>query len=220
MDNFSESELIAVSVLPMITGVISSLGSVTIIFSIFRSTVKLQVPYRRFIFGLSCYDLLVSSVYALSTVPMPKEKSMIPRLSFGNDRICTAQGSLFVIGYLGSIIYSFNLAMYYFCTLRLKMSKKDFKKYEIMFHSFGNFWPLLAVSVMLLDDSINPSWTHCTVAPNPVNCIKNDDIECVSGRNAYLYQWIFIADVQAVAYGGIIVTFISIGKLTLSSILY
>jgi hypothetical protein len=213
MKAFTDQQKLAAIILPMCTGFVSSLASGTIIYSILRSSVKLKVPYRRLIFGLSCFDFIVSVSFALSTLPMPSESGLIPELALGTESTCTAQGFFFIFGFLGSVFYSCSLSIYYFCTLKLNMPFTRFQKNcEVYLHLLSIGWALVACVICLADDSFNATPTHCTVTSFPQECIEDNEIECIKGKRSYIYQWAFVAVPSFAVFLTIVYVMISVGK--------
>ena len=107
MTSLSQPQQLSLIVSPMITGTISIVASVTIVVSIFRSEVKLSTIYRRFIFGMSSFDVIQSFANTLSSLPMPANSAIWG--SVGNDITCGMQGFMTVIGLCGAVLYSLSL---------------------------------------------------------------------------------------------------------------
>ncbi len=87
---FTDAERKALVVAPMITGIVSTIASMTLIITILNSAQKLQVPSRRILFGMCIYDVFYSIACALSTFPVPREVGIWGAL--GNITSCNFQG--------------------------------------------------------------------------------------------------------------------------------
>ena len=62
------------AIVPRISGGISLVSSILIIYVIFKSQAKIStIIYHRILFGMSVADILSSSAIALTTLPMPSE---------------------------------------------------------------------------------------------------------------------------------------------------
>ena len=107
----SQPQRFSLIITPMITGTISTVASATIIVSIFRSQVKLNSIYRRFIFGMSSFDVIQSFSQLLSSLPMPANDTIWG--SVGNDITCEMQGFFIVLGFCGAVLYSLSLVSCY-----------------------------------------------------------------------------------------------------------
>ena len=102
-DNYWPNLLI--SIVPRITGTISSLSSLVIIFLIFRSDTKFSSIYHRIMFGMSISSFIASVALALTSIPMPKHMPLEdelglhwPGLRYGNTATCNIQGFSVMFG--------------------------------------------------------------------------------------------------------------------------
>ena len=135
MNHFSDSQAKALAILPHITGTLSLLGSSSILYDILKDrNVKMKRPYCRIMLELSLFDILASSSYALSTIPMPAGTIYGAR---GTTQTCTAAG-FFIHLSVGSLLFNLMLTIYYTLSGRYKMTDEDFaKKYERYMHATG-----------------------------------------------------------------------------------
>lgn len=213
MDRFSNRQKIALAIMPMPTGLLSALASGSVIYSILRSRVRLKVPYRRLVFGISLFDFLSSISYAMSTIPVPKEKSLVPSLSFGNEVSCSFQAFFFITGYMGGVLFSCSLCLYYYYSIKKQISFRVFaKKIEPYLHGIAIGWAFLISIVCLSDRAFDATPTHCSIASDPPDCIQYDDVECIKGERAYIYQWAFLGVPCWIVFFTIIFIMLSIGK--------
>ena len=218
-------QLIALSVVPTLTGGISALASGTILYSILNSKVKLKVPYRRLVFALSLFDLICSVAYATSSWVLPTATAKIgsdgneitsPQLSFGTQTTCEAQGFFFIFGYSGSILASSALCIYYYCTLKLNISFRTFHiKIEYALHAFCFLWSMSVAGACLATGSINADRGHCTIKSIPDNCLFNEEVECERGEKAMFYQTIVFAIPGSISFIIIVFVMVSIGEFAL-----
>ena len=118
---------------PRITGTVSALSSVLIIYLILRCPTRLSTTYYRIIFGLSIYDVLGSTAIALTTLPMPRDDPVVNSYGFhgtrkGNFHTCGAQAFFYALGTHGTYTYNLVLFVYYFLTIGLLVSKRTMDK--------------------------------------------------------------------------------------------
>jgi hypothetical protein len=90
------------SILPMLTGFLSVLGSGWLIIEIVTTKSKLYTVYNRLLLSLSIIDVFVSIAYMFSTIPSPKFSYEVI-WAFGNIQTCTAQGFFIQLGIIPPI---------------------------------------------------------------------------------------------------------------------
>ena len=135
--SLSKPQLLVVIITPMITGTISTVASATIIVSIFRSEIKFSTIYRRFIFGMSAFDVIRSIFQLLSSLPVPTNSPIWGAV--GNNITCGMQSFMQVIGVCGAVLYSLSLVSCYF-------------QYLCMSSYFASITYSTRVCIILLDD--------------------------------------------------------------------
>ena len=170
------------SVLSAVTGSISAISSLLIIYIILISKKSLKTVYHRIMFVLSFYDFMVSLAIAFSTLPMPKNMiyQQFEGLVLGNQASCTAQGFFFIFGANGTAAYSSALMLYYFASIRLKRSELRIKnRWEPVFHFLSNLYAIYIGVSLLFTEAYNPtpldSW--CTAITLPWWCPRERDEE-------------------------------------------
>lgn len=170
------------SVLPAVTGSISTISSLLIIYIILISKKNLKTVYHRIMFVLSFYDFMTSLAIAFSTLPMPKNMiyQQFEGLVLGNQASCTAQGFFFIFGANGTAAYSSALMLYYFASIRLKRSELRIKKrWEPVLHFLSNLYAIYIGVSLLFTEAYNPtpldSW--CTAMTLPWWCPRERDEE-------------------------------------------
>ena len=95
------------AIVPRLTGTLSAISSLTIIYLIVRSNNRLSTIYHRILFFMSVSDVISSIGMALTTIPMPTEMPQEKELGFywpgnryGNEGTCSAQGfAIMVAGF-------------------------------------------------------------------------------------------------------------------------
>jgi len=170
-----------VQIIQSISGALSVIGSTIIINMILRSKIKLKSTYRRYIFGMSVFDLFSSITQTLSLVPITSIQA------------CNVQALFTHLGFLVTPMYNGSLCIYY--VLTVCFDKKDpwiRKKVEPFCHFISIFWNVGTGIFLWLDKSFNRAGANCWIAPYPRDCILEPDIACERGPTAYKYRWWFI----------------------------
>ena len=110
------------SVLQSCSGTLSFFSSATIIYIILKS--KSNTEYHRIMVFMAFWDMVSSSMFAISTIPMPKDV-IYPYggPSFGNIRTCEAQAFLIWVGIPFTSSTNMLLNIYYLCTVRYKINE-------------------------------------------------------------------------------------------------
>ncbi len=112
-----------------ISSSLSFTSSLLIFIAIFRSQIKLKRIYNRIMLGVSIMDIVSSLAMSFTTLPMPAsyDESMLPGAS-GTIATCNTQGFAMTAGYMGSMLYTTGLSLYYLCRIRFHMSDDVFKE--------------------------------------------------------------------------------------------
>ena len=174
----SKAQQITLAVTPMITGLVSSVASVSIIISILRSDIKLSTSYRRLVFGISVYDLIQSISQSFSSVPMPVGTFW---LASGNDITCSLQGFATFMGVTGTVLYSLSLTFYFMLVIKYDMDDAKIKKYvEPILHAVPNLFSTVVSTYAFATNNYNVDGPYCTINSRPLNCHEDPDIDCIS----------------------------------------
>jgi len=156
------------ALVPRITGSISFVSSVILIFLIYRSHTKLSTIYHRIMFGMSVGDLMSSAAMALTTLPMPRngddeytwdqdQIGWIHQTKLGNEQTCEAQAFFFSSGIQIMFAYNGSLCVYYACAIAFGMHEKDIKKkVEPFLHIVPLAMGLISVIPALVYDLYGP----------------------------------------------------------------
>jgi hypothetical protein len=186
-NDFSPTQQVFMALAPAITGFLSVVGSSLIMLSLLHPRKGLSVK-DRLLFGLSLTDTIFSLIIIPWSLFIPEGMTWGAR---GNDATCTAQGFLIQLGHAPTF-YQAGLAHYYYMTIRYGTSDQEFsKRYERWIHFMSVLWPLGTAVAGLYLDLFNFSHVGCWIAPNPLGCNIDDQVECNSGANAPLYAYLF-----------------------------
>jgi len=133
-------------VIPMCTGILSAISSLTIMTVIYRSQVKFASIYNRIMFGVSFFDFIGSGSIALTLLPLPIDQPYpYPDWARGNTSTCEAQGFMVTLGTAATGIYICGLCTFYACLIIFQMSKKKMRMFvEPCIHISSWLIPLIA----------------------------------------------------------------------------
>ena len=186
--------LIATTVLSMTSGLSSVLASSTIIVMIFKSSKKLNDPYRRLIFGISFFDLIQSLSHALVIFRSNPGGNHLSWFAIGNKTSCHLLGFLYFAGHNGSLFYNVSLNIFYVCLVKYNVRKNVYSsRIEPFLHGLPISWSIISSSILLSTNHLNPSMVNkkCYISPHPSNCLDNPNVECIHGTQAYTYRILF-----------------------------
>lgn len=189
------SQLRAIAIVPMVSGSISFISSIILIYIILRSHLKLSTVYHRITFVLSCCDLFQSISHALSCVPAPKGTPGA-LYALGNQLSCDIQGFFYVFGSLSLMFYFCGLTGYFNLAIKLEISEERIQKYfEPAVHAISLVYALFGAIYVLASDGYYTTGNICWIAPRPFRCEYNEDVDCSSGsaHKFEVMRWIFIA---------------------------
>ena len=187
----------------MVSGSISFIASFTIIVMILMTAAKLETPLRRLIFGLSVSDAIASIAAVFTPFMMPAGPG--GTMASGNQGTCEAVAFFFHFGYTASALYSLSLCMYYLKIIRYNTRDRDFaKKIEPWLHGISIGYPLLRAIVNMAVGNFNSSGVVCWIAPKPIECAFDPDVECIRGARFKLYRLIWYNIPTLVSFVGIV----------------
>ena len=181
---------VALTIAPALTGVLSFCGSLFIIQMIVMGKKWKHVKYR-ILLGVSLSDIVSSLVFVFWSLPIPEGTPGIWG-AIGNKRTCDFQGTMLTLGTLGSY-YNGALCGYYWLTICYQMSEIDIaRRFEKYAHGFSILWPFATAFAALGQDFYGPSALGCWMTPTPLFCNRDDGVDCIRGRYAYLYAWVYV----------------------------
>ena len=210
----SYGQQVTISILPMISGILSMIGSLLIVYMILsdRKEKKLSKVKHRLLLCMSIIDMIPHSIwFVLWSIPIPTSENEIGVVfNYGNRASCTAQGFFIQLG-IAVPCYNASLCIYYYLVVCCKKSNADIATtwyYEPLMHIISIGYPLLTaiVSLFIQGGLYNYDGLGCWIAPYPRECKHNEDIECIRGQNAYAFQWLFAGIEEGSAAFIIIIT--------------
>jgi len=194
-DILNESRVTVVLAFVVSSGIVSVLGSTTIIVVLLRSEKRLKSTYRRVVFGMSCMDILHSLSYVVAGLPAPKDTtSWVSRNTIGNVTTCNIQGLTYYTGLIGSLFYDCMLSIYFVMVIVYSKPEDYIRtRIEPLFHLVSVVIPLGAGIFLVATNHINNGGIFCTIAEYPLDCGNPDTkVECTRGENPVVYITFFV----------------------------
>lgn len=108
-----------------------SQSSMAIIRHICVKTKYRGTTYHQLVLGMSIYDCIRSTAYALSTVMVPENGGSAT--VHGNETTCAIQGFMIQLG-IPSILYNMVLACYFCLIINYGVKERQIKKYLVEVH--------------------------------------------------------------------------------------
>mmetsp|Transcript_29180 Transcript_29180/g.44119 ORF Transcript_29180/g.44119 Transcript_29180/m.44119 type:complete len:427 (-) Transcript_29180:152-1432(-) len=164
----SEKDLrqqMTLSILPRITGIMSIICSLLIIFTILRKKIKTLNVYNRLILALSICDVNTTIWYSLSTAPIPSGSPNVYGAQ-GTQALCTAQGFFIQTG-IATPMLNAMLSIYYLLIVRYKWKEHEIKKLQKYFFGIPFIWALATASVSVGLSLFQGANFWCWIAPLP-----------------------------------------------------
>jgi len=205
VSTLSENQERVLSILNVLSGFLSILGSLTIVYKVFRhwKKTKTMTPYDRIMLGLSAADIIASLSFLLSPFLIPgASTSMSTSTStststvtthrvwaIGTQSTCSFLGWLTQLG-LSVLWYNAALSFYYLFTVRFGISRHDFaQRYEKWFHLSACIFSISTASIGLIFDWYSEFQINqgCWLGAIPKGCEM--DGTCIG--NGLLVGWIF-----------------------------
>lgn len=136
LSSLSISQEKLLSLIGVVPGFLSILGSTTIIYKNLCN-LSSSTPYDRLVFALSVCDIVATVSFVLSPflIPSGEQAKSVRVYAIGTDGSCSLLGWLTQFGF-SAVAYNGALSCYYLSTVRFKVSRKDFgEKYEKWIHA-------------------------------------------------------------------------------------
>lgn len=175
-------QTVLLAVVPKFPAILSLLGSLFIIMDVSRSKKKMQKLPNRIMLGLSCSDILASSVYFIGTWFIPR--GTIGQygpiyLASGNDATCSVSGFMTQLA-ICSPLYNGSLCLYYLLSIKCVWTDRSLKKIEPLLHVVPIFFAIGTSSAGLALNLYGSVEWLCWV--NPV----------IPNPHTWIYQWSFL----------------------------
>lgn len=192
------------AIVPKFSGFLSLCGSTYIVQHVLRSRERRNFVYHRILCAMSCSDVLGSSMYVLSTWPIPRGYAVY---AVGNQASCNFSGTLDQFASLTTPLFSGSLSIYYLLVIRYGWREEQVQKYQawLFLIPFG-----LGASTSIAGlamELYNPADWVCWIAPFPPGCEDDSPTNpCTRGINADLYRMVFSYAIVWVVFGVLAIT--------------
>jgi hypothetical protein len=179
--NLTDAQEKILSLLPIIPALLSIAGPTAIICSVVSSNFA-GPPHKRFLFGMSVSDIVVSAVFMVQAYMVPKA-THFRVWAVGNDATCTAMGAMIQLGLGNLLFYNLSLSIWYVASIHYGVATATFSKYvEPWLHFLSIGFPLgtaLYGTVVGVFREVDLD-LGCWVSDYPEGCDldENDDIAC------------------------------------------
>jgi hypothetical protein len=187
--------------LPIIPGILSAICSGLLLYVIFSDAKrKLQHVYHRALVGFSIIDMIVSVVYAASSLPVPKGTPGTFG-AIGNWTTCQISGFLLQFSLSLGMYWAF-ICLYYVSLVRYRVREKSLIPYEVCVHVMAFLVPLTLGIILVNLNMYNPTNIiagHCFVNCYPANCLRVENVECERGEHYFTWSVVTIIPV-AIAF--------------------
>lgn len=157
-------------IVPRITGSISVISSMLIIFLAARSSKGFSSIYHRIMVGMSFMDILASTAMAFTHLPMPRpgisqhvDNYLYEGLRLGNNQTCSAQGFFISFGLMATYSYNTGLCVYYACAIFFKMKMRTIRNWVEPFIHASVPVALILIIPCWLNGNINPADAYCVI---------------------------------------------------------
>ncbi|KAI2499620.1 hypothetical protein MHU86_14855 [Fragilaria crotonensis] len=194
----------------LISGLASLLGSLTIIYIIWRDREKkLKCVYHRVLLALSLIDCVASLNFAFGFLVVPKGNFWGAQ---GNTASCEASGFLVTFG-ASLLPYNFGLALYYLLIIRYGKPQEFIARYvEPYIHILSLSMPMGVAFWAQITSSLNPlpylgGW--CAIAKYPPLCDAEAD-ECIRGYTSRATSVALLFGVMLPSFLGITIIMVMI----------
>ncbi|CAB9527022.1 expressed unknown protein [Seminavis robusta] len=179
----------ALALLPKFSGFLSLCGSLYIVQHVLRSRERRGFVYHQILMAMSCSDVLGSSMYMLSTWPIPRGDAVF---AVGNQATCNAQGTLGQFASLTTPLYTGSLSIYYLLVIRYGWREEQMQKHRHWFFVIPFVMGVTTAIAGLGLELYNSADWVCWIAAYPPGCNKEDSpVECTRGVQADLYRMVF-----------------------------
>ena len=154
----------ALAIIPKVTGPISFIGSVSVVYEIASDRRKWNRPYHRLLFSMCVFDAFSSIALALSTWPIPEGG---PVYSSGTVATCSAQ-AFFIQANIASPIYNFMLSVYFLLVIKHSASERHIQnRAEPIMQAITMIFALGTAFISLGMGLFNDSSLWCWINASP-----------------------------------------------------
>jgi len=130
----------------------------------------------------------------LSTAPIPSDSpnSSIVWGNIGSTETCDAQAILTQFTAIGAIFYTTILSLYFWLFISRSWNESKLRKVEPCLHAFTLLFCIISSTVLYIREVTNHGIFFCWINSVPINCEKDDNVECIRGEEVFFYRTAFL----------------------------
>ena len=170
------TEIKTFSIMRHISGTLSLVASITLVWILLRSHVRLSTTTNRLLFALCVADIMSSSAHVFSSFVAPKELNYLVWNAHGNVASCEASGFFQFMGMNLGMFYNASLCFNYLAIVRYN-KRPDYirDKIEPWFHGVSIIFSLVVSIIPLIKNYYNFAQTCLPNAYDPKHCEGYED---------------------------------------------
>ena len=177
---FTEEQQQALAIIPRVTGMMSILGSLFVMYEVLKNPKKRKMAYHLQMLALSIADFLFSVSFFVGTWPAP------------DSGWCTANGFLMLLGGTPEAMFNAGVCVYYLFSVYFEWDEEKILHYQRVLIIFPIIWGLIISILPLAQGMINPHpvLEFCWVWEAPAGCTGS---ECTPDEHYYhLYRFVLV----------------------------
>lgn len=159
---FTIEQKIILALIPKLTGLISGIFSIYMIYTIMFDKQRMKRTYHRIMLGISICDLPTSFFLGLSTWPIPNDTNVL--WAVGNTTTCTIQGFFTQFGLICAC-YNASLSIYYLLVIRYGYKEHQMMMIEKFLHCIPILFAISASITGLIIGVYGNANLWCWVLP-------------------------------------------------------
>ena len=142
---YTDQQLLALGIIPRITGMMSMLGSSFVMYQVLKNPQKRTMAYHLQMLALSIADFLYSLSFFVRNWPAP------------DSGWCIANGFIQLLGGTPEAMFNAGVCVYYMFFVYFGWSEEKILRYQRVFIIFPIIWGLISSILPLAQGMINPS---------------------------------------------------------------
>ena len=205
-DYASRPQQMAVLFVQALSSILSTAGSISIIYIIVRNRKWEKSLFHRLMLGLSVGDCIVSLGTLMGPYLQPPDELLLA--ASGTTASCSFAAVL-QYALVSNVYYNGFIAVYYYRTIRLgEREERLSKAYEKWMHAVSISLSVVTSVVALSLGAYNPeeSARLCGFAFYPTDCDRNKDLECTRGQYTKEITLSVLCLITIPAVSGIVLT--------------
>ena len=177
---FTEQQQLALDIIPRVTGMMSILGSLFVMYEVLKNPKKRKMAYHLQMLALSIADFLFSVSFFVGNWPAP------------DSGWCIARGFIDLLGGIPEAMFNAGVCVYYLFFVYFGWGEEKILRYQRVLIIFPIILGLIISILPLAQGMINPHPVRgdCWVYPTPAGCSGS---ECTPDEHYYhLYRFVLV----------------------------